>query len=236
MISNGKPYRGTGGSPLDITYPRASRQTEEQGTIHSYRQRKPPPVADDEMLDDGWTVEKPHTSSTRYDQDYPSLSPRSRKQDKRNPKRTQLVRPRRPLAGKLLIILGLGLMVLVLGVLALNALGNWWQRHSDDVTYGFPRTYQTDQYVGHGDSPAQPDHFIVLNLQGIVEVIEINPHNDKLDRGYYITTTSDPLSPVTLSFPTVGGKQYLYVTIGDPNAAYTVALLNNGQAFVGLPH
>ena len=234
MSRGDKLYRGSGGSPINITYPRASRQTEEQGTTQSYRRREPPREADDEMFDDGWTVEKPHTSSIRYD--YPSLSPRYSKQDKHNPKRTQLVRPHRPLMGGLLIILGLSLFVLILGVIGLNALGSWWQRHTDDVTYSYPRIYQTDAYVDHGDSEAHPNHFIAFNLNGVVEVIEINPQNARLNRTYYITTTSDPLKPVTVTFPTTNGKQYMYVSIGDPEAAYTIAFVTDGKEFTGVQH
>jgi hypothetical protein len=114
--------------------------------------------------------------------------------------------------------------------------GSWWQRHTDDVTYGYPRTYQADQYVGHGDSVDHPNHFIALNLKGIVEVVEINTQHAPLDHIYYITTTNSDLNPVTLTFPTIDGKQYLYISIGEPDAAYTVAMANDGKEFIGAQH
>jgi hypothetical protein len=128
-------------------------------------------------------------------------------------------------------------MVLILGVLALQALGNWWQRHTDDVTYGYPRTYQTDQYVGHGDNPNRPNHFIALNLNGVVVVLEVNPQHPQLDKSYYVTTTSDRYNPVTVTFPTIDGKQYMYVSVGDvSNNPYTVSFVNDGKEFTSVQH
>ena len=230
----GNPYQ----TPVKLRT-NAPRQTGEQSARYTQTtSSKPrlPALDDDEMLDDGWTVDKPHTSSIRYDRDYPYVPPRQQKQDRNNPKRTQRVRERRQLTGKLLIILGLCLFLVVIGVIGIQALGNWWQRHTDDVTYGYPRTYQTDQYVGHGDSEAHPDHFIAVNLNGTVVVLEVNPQHPQLDKSYSVTTGNDPLKPVTLTFPTVDGKQYMYVTIGDPDAAYTVAFVNTGTQFTAVQH
>lgn len=134
-----------------------------------------------------------------------------------------------------MMIVGLSMLVLLLGIMALSWLGNWWTTQTNDWTYGRPRTFQIDQYVGHGDSTSHPNHFIAVNLKGVVEVVEINTQNAQLDHIYYITTTTDPLNPVTLSFPTVDGKQLMYVNVGSSNP-YTVALVNNGKAFVGIQH
>ena len=213
---------------IKIPRARASKQTmEEQPSYRQTTTGKPRLPELDDDNEDAWTMPKPRTSTIDY---------RNRTRDMGNPKRTQLVRSRRPLTGRLLIFSGLGLMLVILGVLALQAFGNWWQLHTDDVTYGRPRTYQTDQYVGHGDSTAQPDHFIALNLNGTVVVLEVNAQHPQLDKSYYVTTGTDPLKPVTLSFPTINGRQYMYVTIGDPNAAYTVAFVNNGTQFTGVQH
>ena len=229
---SGNPYQ----TPVKFRT-NAPRQTEEQARPTRTDKRPLPRVIDDEMGDDGWTVEKPHTSAVRYDQSYPSLSPRNRTKDVGNPRRTRLVKQRRPLVGRLLLMLGFSLFALILAVLALQALGNWWQRHTDDVTYGYPRTYQTDQYVGHGDSQAHPNHFIALNLNGVVVVLEVNPQHPQLDKSYYVTTTSDPLNPVTVTFPTIDGKQYMYVSVGDlSNNPYTVSFVNDGKEFTSVQH
>lgn len=215
---------------IQIPRARASRQTEKQSGRYSYRQKatgKPRLPALDDDTEEAWTMPKPHTSTIDY---------RNRTRDMGNPKRTQLVRQRRPYVGRLLFFLGVGLLLVILGVLAIQALGNWWQLHTDDVTYGRPRTFQIDQYVGHGDSQTNPAHFIALNLNGTVVVLEVNAQHPQLDKSYYVTTGTDSLKPVTLSFPTINGKQYMYVTIGDPNAAYTVAFVNNGTQFTGVQH
>ena len=212
----------------------APRQTEESPR---YRYRQPPThqqPRDEDANDDAWTVPKPHASAYRYD--YPATSPRNATRDMGNPKRTRLVKQRRPLSARVLLGFGVVLFLVIIGVIAIQALGNWWERHTDDVTYGFPRTYQTDQFVGHGDSQAHPDHFIALNLNGTIVVLEVNAQHPQLDKSYYVTTGTDPLKPVTLAFPTIDGKQYMYVTIGDPTAAYTVAFVNNGTQFTGVQH
>ncbi len=218
----GNPYQ----TPVKLRT-NAPRQTEEQAR---YRQPRTPRVADEE-IDDGWTPPKSRTSAVRFD------SPR-RTTNLPDPKQTRVIsqgQGRFTLA-RFLVIFGLFLFVLALGILAFNGMSTWWQLHTDDATYGRPRTFQIDQYVGHGDSQAHPNHFVVVNLKGLVEVVEINTQDVKLDHAYYITTTSNALSPVTLSFPTVDGKQYMYVSIGDQDTAYTVVLVNDGKEFTGAQH
>jgi hypothetical protein len=220
---------GSSGTPIKLRA-NANRQTEEQYSPRLTRTRQWADVLDD-GIDDGWTIEKNHTSAIRYDR-----PPRRETTHLPPAKATKVISSRRFTLARFLVMLGLLLFVLALGIMAFNALSSWWQLHTDDVTYGRPRTYQTDAYVGQGDSPAHPNHFLALNLNGVVEVVEINTQNARLDHMYYITITNSPLNPVTLSFPTVDGKQYMYVSIGEQNSAYTVALVNDGKAFVGAQH
>src|ERR1051326_7184603 len=72
------------------------------------------------------------------------------------------------------LILGLG-MALMLGLyFGIAWAATWWLNHQLDTTYGMPRTYQVDAVVGHNnDSALNPSHFIFLNLQGHVEIIEL---------------------------------------------------------------
>lgn len=209
----------------------APRRTEEQVLPRNQSRQPRTPGGADEEIDDGWTVEKPHTSAVRYD------LPR-RRETTRLPQApaTRIITYRRFALARFLVIFGLLLFLLALGIMAFSALSSWWQLHTDDVTYGRPRTYQTDQYVGHGDSPTHPNHFIAVNLNGSVEVVEINTQDAQKDRMYFITATTSQLNPVTLSFPTIDGKQYMYISIGDSTNAYTVAMVNDGKAFVGAQH
>src|SRR5690242_849201 len=121
-----KQYQGSSGTP--ITYPRASRQTTEESPRYASTQTssKPiPPVLDGDENPDAWRMPRQHNSSIDY---------RKRTRDMGNPKRTQRVRDRRPFIARLLIIVGFSLFVLAFGIMAFNALANWWQRHTDDVT------------------------------------------------------------------------------------------------------
>jgi hypothetical protein len=128
--------------------------------------------------------------------------------------------------------MGMVVFVMVLGWIFFTAFGYWWQGKQDDWKYGNPRTFQTNQFVGHGDSPDHPDHFIAVNTGGMIEVVELNVINPKFDHVYPITTAIDPQTPVFLSFEDTNhdGKLDMLVTIGDSNS-YTVILLNNGTEF-----
>jgi len=226
---------GYDGQPLKLrTHAGTNRQTEESAR---YRQPRQQTIIDDEDGNpDAWEEVKAHTSAIRYHRPIAAQRKTSGLQGKRPARKTRIVGYRRFFVGRMLLIFGLLLFLLSLGITAFNALSNWWQLHTDDVTFGRPRTYQTDQYVGHGDSPTHPDHFIAVNINGIVEVVEINTQHAPLDHIYFITTTNSVLNPVTLTFPTIDGKQYMYINIGESNNAYTVAMVNDGKAFVGAQH
>jgi hypothetical protein len=76
--------------------------------------------------------------------------------------------------------------------------------------YGRPRTFQTDAYVGHNESPGMPSHFLAVNLQGRIEIIEL-PGGDASHACIYIGPqlygSDADLIPVTLSFIDVNGDK-----------------------------
>ncbi len=94
--------------------------------------------------------------------------------------------PLRPISGSRLgwvpIALGMLLMLLVV-VLGQWVLG-WVQTASDDLHYGRPRTFQMDAFVGH-ETGTVPSHFIALNLQGQIEIIEL-PGGDATHARMYV--------------------------------------------------
>ena len=101
---------------------------------------------------------------------------------------------------------------------------NWWTNRQLDATYGFPRTYQVDAVVGHNnDSSVSPSHFIFLNLNGHVEIIEL-PAGDASKAKIYIGPTlfSDnaPLIPVTGEFKNVDGKEEMIIHIQNQEIIY----------------
>lgn len=135
-----------------------------------------------------------------------------------------------------MLYLGLFLLVMIAGWIAINALGTLWQLKHDDFTYGNPRTYQTDTNVGHGTQQNPLSHFIALNLHSQILVIELPGGDTSKARISPITTLDAGAlnTPVTLSFRDINadGKLDMLVQIGEGDSGYTVFLFNNGSQFV----
>lgn len=89
------------------------------------------------------------------------------------------------LRAHLLLLLGLGMIAMLVLWVLLTLAVTWWNTTWDDIHYGRPRTFQTDAMVGHNDSAASPSHFIALNLNGRLEVIEF-PGGDASKARIYI--------------------------------------------------
>jgi hypothetical protein len=86
-----------------------------------------------------------------------------------------------------LLYVGVGMLAMVAFFLVLSSAATWVEQKKDDLTYGRPRTFQLDAVVGHHDSAANPSHFIALNLNRHVEVIEIPGGDSTRERVYLIT-------------------------------------------------
>lgn len=103
----------------------------------------------------------------------------------------------------LLVGIGMGMIVAVLLVVVGQLLVGWIGMGLDGLHYGYPRTFQMDAIVSHNDSPAHPSHFIALNLEGQIEVIEL-PGGDashaKIYLGPHLYGANASLVPVTLRF------------------------------------
>lgn len=110
-----------------------------------------------------------------------------------------------------LLLLGLGMILMLVLWTLLTLAANWWNTTMDDIRYGRPRTFQTDAVVGQGDSAANPSHFIALNLNGRIEVIEF-PGGDaskaRIYLGPQLYGNGQDLIPVTLSFLDVNGNHH----------------------------
>lgn len=127
--------------------------------------------------------------------------------------------------------IGLALIVMLVGWAVLSAFSNWWSVMQDDLHYGRPRTFQIDRAVGHDDSASSPSHFIALNLNCHVEVIEFpgsDPTKAKVYLGPILVGPGQDLSPVTLTFKDVNsdGKLDLIVNVQD---SHFVLINDNGQ-------
>ena len=130
-----------------------------------------------------------------------------------------------------LVWLGLGMIAMIFLWVAGSFVINWWQVHQDDSTYGRPRTFQTDAVVGHNDSSSNPSHFIALNLNRHVIVIELPGGDPTKARIYPITTLfgdGQEQTPVTLTFQDVtgDGKPDMIIHIQDQKL---VMINENGQ-------
>jgi hypothetical protein len=124
-----------------------------------------------------------------------------------------------------LLLLGLGMIFMLLLWTLLTLVANWWNTTWDDIHYGRPRTYQVDAVVGHNDSPSNPSHFIALNLNGRIEVIEF-PGGDASKARIYIGPqlygNGQELIPVTLSFVDVNGNRHpdMIIHFQETNIVY----------------
>lgn len=131
------------------------------------------------------------------------------------------------------VLAGGTLLIMLLGWIALSAIGSWWQTTLDDWRYGRPRTFQTDAVVGHHDSSQNPSHFMALNLDRHILVIEI-PGGDASKSVVYSGPTlvgpGQDLTPVTLSFQDVNhdGKPDMILNIQGNQIVY----LNGNGTFV----
>lgn len=132
-----------------------------------------------------------------------------------------------------MLFVGIVLFVMVFGWVAFGALANWWQDKQNDWTYGNPRTFQVDQAVGINDSPANPSHFIAMNLRGTVFVIDLEGGDPTKAQSLPIIglPQDQQNDPVTISFEDVNGdgKPDMLVHV----AGFTIVLLNTGRTFQG---
>ncbi len=106
----------------------------------------------------------------------------------------------------------------------------------DDIIYGMPRLYQVNAVVGHNDLPKNPTHFIAMNYQGQINVIEI-PGGDMSHETMYMVPCvylSNEDTPVTLTFTDENGdgKPDMLIHVGDVFILY----LNTGTKFVSSYH
>lgn len=131
------------------------------------------------------------------------------------------------------LYLGLGMIVMLLLWMLLSAAFGWFTTTLDTIRYGYPRTYQVDAWVGHHEETGKPSHFIALNLNRHIEIIEIagdDPSHTRIFNGPVLYGAHDDLTPVTLRFVTPPGKKYpnMIVQFGGSQLIY----LNENGTFL----
>jgi hypothetical protein len=188
------------------------------------RASRPADYPIDGDYDDG--PPRQHTSAVRYTQPRQQVIQRGNKRIVIHNEPP----PRRNLHWSFL--LGLGMLTMLGLWTGSAAVLSWWNSHQLDSTYGMPRTYQTDQVVGHGDSTDHPTHFIAVNLNAHITIIEIpggNSARARIYAGPTLYADSSSSIPVTLEFRDVNGdgKVDMIVHVGDQSIVY----LNDGTQF-----
>ncbi|HEY0753142.1 MAG TPA: hypothetical protein VGD98_04205 [Ktedonobacteraceae bacterium] len=132
-----------------------------------------------------------------------------------------------------LFFVGLGLLATVLLWVGVTQLLVWGTNTYNTIVYGYPRTFQIDQAVGHHDSPQQPSHFIAMNLKGHIIVIEM-PGGDVsksiVFSGPTLFGSGGDLAPVTLTFEDVqhNGKLAMIIHVQGNQFVF----LNQNGTFV----
>jgi hypothetical protein len=125
-----------------------------------------------------------------------------------------------------LAYVGLSMFIMLVGWVALSSLGTWWQTMQDDWHYGRPRTFQIDAVVGHNnDSASNPSHFIAINLNRHILIIELpaaDASRAKIYSGPILLGQGQDLTPVTLSFKDVNGdgKPDMLVWVADSHFVF----------------
>lgn len=116
--------------------------------------------------------------------------------------------------------------------ITVSALLEWAQVKLDDFQYGRPRTVQMDAYVGHAEAEGVPSHFIAMNLNRRVTIMEL-PGGDSTKAntivGPYLFGQGEDLTPVQLNAQDVNADTHpdLVVTVKSEQLIY----LNDGTTF-----
>jgi hypothetical protein len=131
-----------------------------------------------------------------------------------------------------MVYVGVGMIAALALWVSLSAILGWGTTEYNNIVYGYPRFYQTDAVVGHGDSPEHPRHYIAQNLHGQVIVIELpagNPAKSYAYVGPDLIANGDDQIPITLSFSDVNhnGKPEMIIHIENRE----VIFCNDGTKF-----
>jgi hypothetical protein len=126
------------------------------------------------------------------------------------------------------VYVGVAMLVMIVGWMALSSLLQWWQVQQDNWHYGMPRTFQIDADVRHGEV----SHFIVVNLHGHILVTEMQVNNlqkTKVYTGPAFSGAGTDLEPATIHFQDVNGDGYPDMIIAVGTGRYL--LMNDHSGF-----
>ncbi len=153
-----------------------------------------------------------------------------RSQEMRNIARNGSVHPRQLIIAPAISFHTLA--YLVTGLLALLAIyaimGNvvsWGTDRLNDLRYGPTRTFHLDAVVGHEDGAGTPTHFVAMNLNRQVVVIEIpggDPSKVRTLVGPYLFGAGEDKTPVLLRLDDLNrdGARDLIVSVKNEEIVY----------------
>ena len=135
-------------------------------------------------------------------------------------------------SGRTMAMLG-GIAIAALATyVLLSAAIEWVQVKADDLQYGRPRTVQMDAYVGQNETEGVPSHFIAMNLNRRVTIVEFqggDPSKVNTIIGPYLFGQGEDLTPVQLASRDLNGDERadLIVSVKSEQLLY----LNDGNTF-----
>jgi len=206
--------------------PLKRRASAEQYAL-SQRMQSEPQTDEEEVPDSYYDTRRP-TSARRY------VDTRGNQVIQRGNQRIVIHEEPPPKRRKnhVLLYIGIGMLLMVLGWISLQLLGNWWANYQLNSTYQYPRIYQASEVVGHADSTDHPSNFIFENLHGQVLIIEF-PGGDyahaRIYKGPMLFSDSADQIPVTAEFKDVNGdgKVDIVLHIQDQR----IVFFNDGKQF-----
>jgi hypothetical protein len=118
-----------------------------------------------------------------------------------------------------------GVLALLAVYVLLSSVVAWGQVAYDDLRYGRPRTFHLNANVGHNPETGTPTHFVAMNLDRQVMIIEFpggDPAQMRTLPGPYLFGAGEHLTPVTMRMEDVNGDSTadLIVSIKDEEMVY----------------
>lgn len=163
-----------------------------------------------------------HIQVTYHDEPYVPVQRRSRQAPTTQTPVAQIAGPKQ--RTRTFRVLLLGAVLFLLFCYCIYLLGclffAWIAGVSDNMHYGYPRTYQVDQDVGHGGV----SHFIVINLGGHIDITEIPPDvsKSKIYANIILTGSGADSYPAIVTFErdTTTGKLDMIVNVNNTRYRY----------------
>jgi hypothetical protein len=126
-----------------------------------------------------------------------------------------------------------GLLALLALYVILSTVFTWGQVKLDDIRYGRPRTFHLTANVGHGGANGALSHFVAMNLDRQVVILEIPGGDVNQIRslpGPYLFGAGEDLTPVTMRLADANRDSApdLLVRVKDEEMVY----LNRDGSFV----